>query len=329
MDVWIKQNKIATVIIMVLLIAVGYSYFGRQAIKIGGTKAPIKSTEKRINFDEKVLSFDTLNKAEKFEDLSKWGLVAPEQYNHESGRNLIMLAIKANAISKGDWVAAHGLLGTTMLDVDLMDRIGYKSLFSSLFFMQGFKMYAINQDADMGLLVDIDGSVKPTKSIIAQREGAIYTASSELEGRYIYNDAGNFEKDYFPEPGRKSNDRLKKVLLNGLKIYNQLNEAGFDDKTFRDTLCVAYASLDYDGVSISNTDIYKLGSLQVCKDTLKATLSKLSGNKDNNYNFLQELGWEMQSRSLAYNDGILIPDDEKNFEAMLKVFERDLDSIKR
>jgi len=326
---WIKENKIATVIIVVLLIMVGYQYLGKQAIKIGDTRVPAKTSEERINFEEKVLSFDTLNKAEKFEDLPKWGLVAPEQYNHEGGKNLIMLAIKANAIQKGDWVTAHGLLGTSMLDVDLLDRIGYKSLFSSMFAIQGFKMYASSLDTDMGLIVDLDGTVKPTKSIIAQREGIIYTASNELEGRYVYNDAGNFGKNYLPEPNRKSNVKLTKILLNGLKVYNQLKTAGFDDKTLRDTLCITYASLDYDNVSVDSTDIYYLGSLQVCKDTLKATLTKLNSEKNNNYNFLQELGWEMQSRSLTSGDGILIPDDEKNFEAMVKVIEKDLDSIKK
>lgn len=326
---WFEQNKIATAVILVLLFAVGYSYFGKQAIKIGDTKTSSKPSEEKVNFKESVLSFDTLNKAERFEDLPKWGLVAPEQYNHESGKNLIMLALKANAIQKGDWVTAHGLLGTNMLDVDLLDRIGYKGLFSSMFTIQGFKMYASSLNTNMGLLVDLDGTVKPTKSIIAQREGTIYAASNELEGRYVYNDSGNFGKNYFPEPNRKSNAKLSKILLSGINVYNQLKKDGFDDKTLRDTLCMVYASLEYDNVSVNSTDIYYLGSLQVCKDALRGTLTKLNSEKDNNYNFLQELGWEMQSRNLSDGDGILIPDDEKNFDAMLKVIEKDLDLIKK
>lgn len=325
----IKENKTAVGIIIILVIILGFVYFDRQSNNIGIIGKQNQSSPQITNFQNQVFSFDTLDKVEKFEDLPKWGLVAPEQYNHESGKNLIMLAIKANSISKGDWAAAHGLLGTSMLDVDLLDRIGYKSLFSSFNVIQGFKMLATSQDTNMGLLVDVDGYVKPAKSIIAQREGTIYTASTELEGRYVYNDAGNFGKNYLPEPNRKSNVKLSKILLNGLKVYNQLKTAGFDDKTLRDTLCITYASLEYDGFSLNNTDVYYLGSLQVCKDALKATLTKLNSEKNNNYNFLQELGWEMQSRGLAYNDGILIPDNEKNFEAMLKVIEKDLDSIKK
>ncbi|QQG43202.1 MAG: hypothetical protein HYW45_03300 [Candidatus Daviesbacteria bacterium] len=326
---WIKENKIAAGIIVILIGILGFVYFDKNPSKIGDIGKTSQLAQESTSFGDKVLSFNSLDKVEKFEDLTKWGLVAPEQYNHTAGKNLIMLAIKANAIQKGDWVTAHGLLGTSMLDVDLLDREGYKSLFSSMFTIQGFKMYASSLNTDMGLLVDIDGTVKPTKSIIAQREGIIYAASNELEGRYVYNDAGNFGKNYLPEPTRKSNAKLSKILLNGLKVYNQLRTAGFDDKTLRDALCITYASLDYDNVSVDSTDIYYLGSLQVCKDALKATLTKLNSEKDNNYNFLQELGWEMQSRSLASGDGILIPDDEKNFEAMLKVIEKDLDSIKK
>lgn len=328
MNKWIKENKIATGIIIILLVVLGVVYFGKQPTKIGSTEKPTQPKEEKVSFGEKVLSFETLNKVEKFENLTKWGLVAPEQYNHVSGKNLVLLAIKANSFFKGDWAAAHGLLGTNMLDVDVIDRIGYRSLFSSLFATQGFKMYA-NSIMDDALLVDIDGTIKPTKSIIARREGAIYAVSNQLEGRYIYNDSGNFGRNYFPEPNRTSNEKLKKAILAGLKVYNELLGMGFDDKTLKDTLCVAHASLDYDGLIISDTDIYKLGPLQVCTDAMKATLNKLNKGKNHNYNFLYELGWEMQSRGLASDDKILLPEDEKNFEALLKIIEKDLDSIKK
>lgn len=328
MDKWIKENKIATGIIVILLVTSGVVYFSKQPTKIGSTEKLIQPKEEKVSFGEKVLSFETLNKVEKFEDLTKWGLVAPEQYNHTSGKNLILLAIKANSFFKGDWAVAHGLLGTNMLNVDVIDRIGYSSLFSSLFVTQGFKMYA-NSIMDNALLVDIDGSIKQTKSIITRREGVIYAVSNQLEGRYIYNDAGNFGRNYFPEPNRTSNEELKKAVLAGLKVYNDFLDMGFDDKTLKDTLCVAHASLDYDGITISDTDVYKLGPLQVCTDALKATLNKLNEDKNHDYNLLCELGWEMQSRGLASDDKILLPEDEKNFEALLEIIEKDLDSIEK
>lgn len=92
----------------------------------------------------------------------------------------------------------------------------------------------------------------------------------------------------------------------------------FDDKTLKDTLCLAHASLVYDGVILQDTDIYKLGPSQVCTDALKATLATLSKNPDHSYDFLYQLSWDMESRGLAVNDKILLPEDEKNFESVFK-----------
>jgi len=329
MDKWIKENRITSIAIIILLLVLGLVYLTRQSSQIGSTEEPSWPTEERVNPDINVLSFETLDKAETFEDLAKWGLVAPEQYNHTSGKNLILLALKSNSFFKGDWVAAHGLLGVNMLDVDVLDRIGYKSLFQSGFVTQGFKMYANNIMDDLSLLAEWDGSIKPVLSIIARREGAIYSVSRELNERYIYNDEGNFSRNYFPEPNRQSNEGLEKAVLDGLTVYNELFGQGFDDKTLKDTLCVAHSSLDYDGLAIRDTDIYKLGPLQVCTDALKATLAKLNKKRDHSSDFLYELGWEMQSRGLASDDKILLPEDEKNHEAILKVVEKDLDSIRK
>lgn len=45
-----------------------------------------------VRFPDQVLSFEHLHKAEKFEDLPKYGLVPPEHRNHKAGKNLILLA---------------------------------------------------------------------------------------------------------------------------------------------------------------------------------------------------------------------------------------------
>jgi len=328
MQKWIRENKIAITIIIILVAVLGFVYFDKQPIKIGNNNEA-KSIEKIISFNEKVLSFEILDQVEEYEDLEKYGLVAPEQYNHRSGKNLILLAIKANSFFKGDWVVAHGLLGTNMIDVDVIDRIGYKSLFLSLNVMQGFKLYANSIMDDLALLAELDGGVKQTKSIIARREGSLYSIANQLEARYIYNNAGNYGRNYFSESNRQSNEELKTALLSGLKIYNELLGKGFDDKTLRDSLCMTYASLDYDEVSVEGIDIYKLGSLQVCTDALKATLTKLAGKKDHSANFLYELGWEMQARNLASDDKILLPEDDESYEAMIVVFEEDLVAIKK
>jgi len=310
------KNTLPYAIIVILVIALGVVYSSKTE-----TKQPT------VLSGDKVFSFDTLDQAEEFEDLEKFGLQAPESYNHTKGKNLILLAIKATSFFKGDWVMAHGLLGVSMLDVSVEDRIGYESLFLSS--AQRFKMFGSFINDDNALLVDFDRQVKPTKSVIATREAYIYSLSDQLNGRYIYNNAGNFGRNYFPERNRDSNVQLENTLVNGLKFYSGLKDKGYDDKTLKDMLGIAYASLDYDGVIISDTNLYTIGALQVYSDALTATLAKLNENSDHSYQFLEELGWEMQSRGLATDDKILLPDDEKNFEAILKIIEEDLNNIKK
>ncbi len=276
---------------------------------------------------EKVLSLESLDKAETYEDLKKWGLVAPDHYNHKSGKNLILLALKSTSFFKGDWVAAYGLLGTSMIDVEVLDRIGYESLFLSLKVL-GSKMRASHVMNNTPLLVDIDGSIMISKSIIARREAAIYSVSRATEARYIYDDIGNFARNYSPERNRKSNKGLRKAALSGLKIYEELRKMGFDDKTLRDTICMAVGSLSIDR-GVSDSDFSMVGPLQVCIDALKATLATLGEKKNHDYDFLFTLGFEMQARGLATDDKILLPEDEKNLEAILKIVEKDLDLIKK
>ena len=287
----------------------------------------LEPAQKRITFNKNVLSFETLGQIEKYEDLPKYGLVAPEQYNHKSGKNLVLLALKATSWFKGDWLMAHGLLGTNMLDINVHDRIGYKSLFLSL--TQRFKMYASYLNDDNTLLVDWVKPKEELKSIIAKREAFIYLISEQLNARYIYNNEGGFGRNYLPEKSRKSHKKLKQLLVDGLKVYDQLKHQDFDDKTLKDTLGMAYASLDYDGVYLSVTDIRQLGNLQTYSDALTATLTELKENPNHSNEFLEELGWEMQARDLSTFDEILAPSNDKNHQAILKIVEADLNHIRQ
>jgi hypothetical protein len=287
----------------------------------------VEPAQKRISFNKSVLSFDTLDKVEKCEDLPKYGLVAPEQYNHKSGKNLVLLALKATSWFKGDWLMAHGLLGTNMLDVNVHDKSGYKSLFLSL--TQRFKMYASYLNDDNTLLTSLSKPHKSLKSIIAKREASIYLISTELNGRYVYNNMGNFGRNYLPEKNRDSHKKLKQLLIDGLKVYGQLKEQGFDDKTLKDVLGMAYASLDYDGIYLSVSEIRQLGVLQIYSDALIATLIELKEKPNHSYEFLEKLGWEMQARNLSTFDDILAPSDDKNHLAILKIVEADLNQIRQ
>ena len=281
----------------------------------------LEPAQKTITFDKNVLSFETLGQIEKYEDLPKYGLVAPQQYNHNSGKNLVLLVLKATSWFKGDWVLAHGLLGVNMLDINVHDRTGYKSLFFSL--TQRFKMYSSYLNDDNALLN------KSLKSIIAKREALIYLISWKLNSRYIYNDEGNFGRNYLPERNRKSHKKLKQLLVDGLKVYDQLKQQGFDDKTLKDTLGMAYASLDYDGVFLSAKTTRPLGTPQIYSDALTATLTELKGEPNHSNEFLEKLGWEMQARDLSTFDEILAPSNDKNHQAILKIVEADLNHIRQ
>ena len=283
--------------------------------------------QKRITFNKNVLSFETLDQIEKYEDLPKYGLVAPEQYNHKSGKNLVLLALKATSWFKGNWLMAHGLLGTNMLDINVHDRTGYESLFLSL--TQRFKMYASYLNDDNTLLVDWVKPKEELKSIISKREAFIYLISTQLNARYVYNNEGNFGRNYTPEKNRESNNSLKQILFEGLKVYDQLKQQGFDDKTLKDTLGMAYASLDYDGVFLSAKTTRPLGIPQIYSDALTATLTELKENPNHSYEFLEELGWEMQARDLSTFDEILAPSNDKNHQAILKIVEADLNHIRQ
>lgn len=287
----------------------------------------LEPAQKSVTFSKNVLSFETLDQLEKYSDLPKYGLVQPQQYNHNSGKNLVLLALRATSYFKGPWVLAHGLLGVNMLETNVHDRIGYKSLFLRL--TQRHKMCASNLSDDNTLLVDRVNPKEEVKSIIAKREAVIYSVSNQLEGRYIYNNEGKFARNYLPERTRKSNNDLKQILVIGLHIYAELNRQGFDDYTLRDTLGMAYASLVYDGVVVDYEKIGSLGTLQLYQDALEATLKKLREKPNHSYRFLHELSWEMDSRSLNTSDEILSPSNDKNYQAILKIVEADLNHIRQ
>jgi len=275
---------------------------------------------------KKVLSFESLDKIEMYDDLPKYGLVAPNHKNHVSGKNLIMLALKATSFLKGDWVLAHGLLGVTMLDVEVIDFIAYRSLF-----MGGIKRSKMHSSysGDNSLLAFQQKTTPNSKSIITKREAAIYLLSNELRSRYVYNDKGNFERNYDPQPGRKSNEKLKDAFKGGITVLQELSEMKYRDDTLRDILGMAYASLNHDSLFLSFEETRSLGPLQVYSDALSATLKRFKENPDHSYDLLNELEWEMQSRGLTINDQILLPVKNDNFQAILRIIEKDIDVIKK
>ena len=275
------------------------------------------------------LLFEELDSVENYEDLSQYGVLPPEIKNHKAGKNLILLSIKATAFRKGDWVMTYGLLGASMLDVEAINYIAYRSLFLSL--IERYKMHTsyILWSKNLYLIASLSPSKENSMSIITLREVTIFRISSGLTERFIYNAEGNFARNYLPETNRESNKSLKKALISGLEIYSQLEKTGFKDATLRDALGMAYASLDFDSVRVSVSDLYRLGALQVYVDALEATLGKLRKRPNHSYQFLEELGFEMSVRGLVTDEEILLPSNTENLNAILTIVANDLDSIKK
>jgi hypothetical protein len=173
------------------------------------------------------------------------------------------------------------------------------------------------------LLIELNGdrSRPSAKSIIARREGVIYGISTQLEWRYI--------KDKYPDDFSYSNETMKALLLSGLSLYNELLEMRFNDKALKDTLGIAWASSRRNQVEIQDKNIYRLGHYQIYADALQAILNNLNESKNHSYDFLTDLCNQMESRGLTTHDLVLFPDDDTNYQAMLKIIEKDLDSIKR
>ena len=122
---------------------------------------------------------------------------------------------------------------------------------------------------------------------------------------------------------------MEQILAIGLNIYAELNRLGFDDYTLRDTLGMAYASLEYDGVVIDSRNVRSLGTLQVYRDALEAAFKTLKEKPNHSYRFLHQLSWEMDLRDLNTSDEILSPTNDKNYQAILKIVESDLERIRQ
>lgn len=240
------------------------------------------------------------------------GIHIPDTYNNIEGKNRILYSIKSTAFGQWEWFAANGLLGVSMLNIELDDRIGYETLFKSIFPTATSKMQA-NNTIWSNLLMEVDWKPLNTKSIIARRESIIYTLAYQLESRYIYNDMWNSQRIYTPQKNRKSNEKLKNVIIEGEKVYNELFQKWFNDITLRDSLCIGYASLVYDGIE-ETPNMYGLWSPQICLDALKSTVDFLNKYRNDEfvtrYGFLYTLGEQMRKRNLTTDDVILAPNLE-------------------
>jgi len=263
-----------------------------------------------------------LGEVDSYEDLAQFRVLTPNAYNHSWGQNLILLCVKTNAVRKGDWVVAHGLLGVSMLNVNVYERIAYRSLFLGL--TLGYKMYASYiANIPLGGLT----SENEIESVIGRREAAIYRSSFGLNSRYIYGSDGNFDRVHHPDKNRDSNVELKRVFQYGIRVYVEIKSLGFDDRTLRDCLGMVAASLKYDSVMLDLDSIIQLGPMQVYRDALAATLKQLQGEPNHSHQFLNVLGQEMSMRGLTTDDLIFLPTLGVDYTNLVNIIEEDLKQL--
>jgi hypothetical protein len=275
------------------------------------------------------LPFESLGEAKTFEDLSRYGLVAPGAHNHKAGSQIVLLALKVTSLFKGDWVMAHGLLGVSMLNVEVTEGIGYRSLFLK-YALAGNKLATVYETNNNGLLVDaVSRLPKKTSSIIARREAALYCLADQLFSRYRYNDEGNYAQMYQPSERPKSNASLRGCVAAAIQVFRELKKKGFEDKTLKDALGLAYASLDRDGAMALPAEAFTLGPAQVFRDALDAALVSLTKWPQDSAYLLDRFTGQMEARGLTVNDEMQLPSSQEALDALLKIVADDLALIDR
>ncbi len=273
-----------------------------------------------------------------FGDLPRFGLLPPGETDHLRGKNVILLAMAVGPMGRGDWVAANALLGIELLDADSLVKHAYRSLFRSLLSDQCRIHSAILFEEP--LFTDYDGTgkgahISPTtdrNSLIFRRESSIISAASNLNSRFIYNDYGNFSREYSPQPQREMNIGLVKTFKAGMSVFLELKARGVVDETLGDLLGMLYASLVFDK---SHQSLYSETALphplQLYSDALADTVEYFKTadpESSRNDPFLSKLCLSMGSRWLnGKYDSLLFPTDSKERDAVLLIVSDDLNAI--
>jgi hypothetical protein len=281
-----------------------------------------------------VRSLEDLDQAKTFRDLAAFGLTAPDQRNHRAGTNLIMLAMQATPIQKGDWFKALALLGTEMIDVDLHTRLAYKTLFETGW--RG-KLDDIADTAVSGNAFLLLGSAYPVRaggfklpthrSLIARRETAILALVVTIRERYTYDSAGNYALIYDPAPSHPANPSIRSALQYGVAVYGELKAVGITDQNLGAAIGVAAASLQRDRVTFESLRaIEAIGQIVTYGDALRGTFEQMRELQPKAVaDFLPELRGQLSRRSLIPSvDTLLLPPSDETHGAILKAIRADL-----
>lgn len=281
-----------------------------------------------------------------FADLPRFGLLPPGETDHLKGKNAILLALRMAGSPTGKWVPANALLGIELLDAHPDVKRAYWSLFKSLLSGQECRIHSAILFED-SLLTEYSGSGKGAhilpittrsepsystalNSLIFRRESCIISASNNLNGRFIYDDDGNYSREYFPQPKREMNMGLVKTFEAGMSVFLELKSQGVVDETLGDLLGMLYASLVFDK---SHQSLYSETALphplQLYSDALADTVEYFKTadpESSRNVPFLSKLCRSMGSLGLnGRHDSLLIPTDAKERDAVSLIVSNDLD----
>jgi len=279
-----------------------------------------------------VKSFDEMKDVETYEELKDYGLVVPNSTDHVAGTNLILLALKVNVAGKGHWVPAHGLLGVSMLNVSVQDRIGYQNLFLSIFDRSKYYNSASNENSWIWPGSG-DCRVGPfkfvkTASILVKRENLIAYLAYEVSSRFEFDREGNYARIYRPDNRLDSKKRIASAITAAQEVLTELKRQGLDDICLKNLIGICLAQLLYDG-SIQITFEKLPFPIQVYSDALKATIERLKARSGHSMIFLKELYWEMAARGISDYDPFLLPPDEATAQAIQEIISTDLKHIEK
>ncbi len=272
---------------------------------------------------KKTYSIDSLHEIKNLNDLTKFGLTPPNQNDHTKGTQLILLALSTNATNHPDWTIAYGLLGASMLKATPIEKAAYRSLFNSLNHFQSYKM---NENQKLLLLYDDNkNALQQTNSLIVKREIIIATISRAIHNRFTYNGTGDFKQIYQPE-NRSTHQALKEILKSGLNLYGEFEDREFDDKTLLAILGMAYATLNYDNINLSDLDLRYLKPLKIYSEILKITINSLKKHSTQGYKFLLILNNKMERKKLITTDTILTTKNNTK-KTIIELIKNDLTTL--
>lgn len=292
--------------------------------------------------------FSNKTKSVPMATLENFDLPAYGERNDVTAKYLILVPFKAiinpeNHILSSYQNVGYGLLGTSLLKNDSV-KTAYASLFlggnlSVDLNSVSSKLESSFLKQDNIWLITTDMSLTPTDSIIQKREATIYGVAFGLTDRYTYRKTNhelvsNSETYHITESGKQ----LKKLLVQGIEVFDEMKSKGYEDLTLKYALGILYASLKNDGVNLETINEYKLGTPQIYTDALKATLSKYRLEPVlEEGTFLKVLTRELSDRNInmldlvffkknASADTASLTDDTP---ALIKIIESDLDKIAR